>query len=100
MDNHYQDANAAGENCVEEALAGDDDGEGEFDGGNDEDDDHDDEEEEDDGEGEDICSDMVVAEFDQAVQRLREAGIQVISSCIRWSKLPCYVCCTFMLTLS
>ena len=85
VDNHYQDANAAGENCVEVALAGDDDGEGEVDGGDDEevdhDDeevDHDDEEEEDEGEGEDICSDMVVAEFDQAVHRLREAGIQVI----------------------
>jgi len=37
VDNHYQDANAAGENCVEVALA----------------------------------------EFDQAVQQLREAGIQV-----------------------
>ena len=78
VDNHYQDANAAGENCVEVALAGDDDGEGEVDGGDDDKVDHDDEEEEDEGEGEDICSDMVVAEFDQAVHRLREAGIQVI----------------------
>ena len=75
MDNHYQDANAAGENCVEVALAGDDDGEVEVDGGDDQEVDHDDEEKEDEGEGEDICS---VAEFDQAVQRLREAGIQVI----------------------
>ena len=25
-----------------------------------------------------------------SVQRLREAGIQVISCCMQWSKLPCY----------
>ena len=88
VDNYYQDANAAGENCVEVALAGGD-GEGEVDGEDDEEVGHDDEEQEVDDEeeeeygkeGGDICSDMVVAEFDQAVHRLREAGIQVISNC-------------------
>ena len=91
MDNHYQDANAAGENCIEVALAGDD-GDWEVDGDDDEDVDHDDEEREVDveeeeeygKEGGDICSSyMVVAEFDQAVQQLREAGIQVISNWLR-----------------
>ena len=92
MDNHYQDANAAGENCVEVALAGDD-GEGEVDGEDYVEVDHDDEEQEVDDEeeeeygkeGGDICSDMVVPEFDQAVHRLREAGIQVISNCMQCS---------------
>ena len=93
VDNHYQDANAAGENCVEVALAGGD-GEGEVDGEDDEDVDHDDDkrevDEEDEEEygkevGDSYSSDLVVAEFDQAVQQLREAGIQVISNCMQCS---------------